>query len=398
MRARTRRVGALLTTVGSAAAVGLTGHSAINLRLLRRPPSSAPALPESVAVLLPVRNEGDRVRPCLQALRAVLAHDSGTVRLIVLDDDSTDATFEIVRSELAGLPGVRVLRGAPLPDGWLGKAHACDQLARAAGDVGVLAFLDADVQLAPHAVHAAVAMLRASGLDLVSPYPRQLAAGIGQRLVQPLLQWSWATTLPLRLAETSPRPSLAAANGQFLLVDAAAYRRAGGHAGVRMQVLEDLALLRAIKATGGSGGVVDGTALATCQMYRSWAELVAGYTKSLWSGFGGPVASTSVAGGLLLIWVLPAAAAVRGSRIGLLGYAAAVAGRIMVARRTGGRVLPDALAHPLSVLAFVGLLAGSRRARRRGTITWRGRPLAPNPAPDPAPRPVVVQVDGALLS
>jgi len=171
------------------------------------------------------------------------------------------------------------------------------------------------------------------------------------------------------------RPSLSAANGQFLVVDAAAYRRAGGHAAVRADVLEDLALLRAVKASGGRGTMVDGTELATCRMYPTWPDLVAGYGKSMWSAFGGRGGSAAVAGLLLLAYVVPAMAALRGSAVGAVGYAAGVTGRVLVARRTGGRTWPDALAHPVSVLAFTGLLARSWREHDRGTLRWRGRPV-----------------------
>lgn len=365
----------VLTGVGSVLAAALTVHTAVNLRGLRAAPAGTDAPTEEVAILLPVRDEADRVGPCLAALRAVLAAGRGRVTLTVLDDGSTDGTGDLLRAALDGCPGVRVLRGRPLPAGWLGKPHACDQLARAADGASVLVFLDADVVLAPDAVASAVTLLRSSGLDLVSPYPRQLATGAGQRLVQPLLQWSWATTLPLRLAERSRRPSLSAANGQFLVVDAAAYHRAGGHAAVRGEVLEDLALLRAVKTAGGSGTVTDGTSTATCRMYPTWADLVQGYDKSLWSAFGSRAASAGVAGVLLLAYVVPAVAATTGSATGALGYGAGVAGRVLVARRTGGRIWPDSLAHPLSVVVFTGLLARSWRGHDRGTLSWRGRAL-----------------------
>lgn len=187
--------------------------------------------------------------------------------------------------------------------------------------------------------------------------------------MQPLLQWSWLTFLPLRLAERSPRPSLAAANGQLLAVRRAAYDKAGGHATVRAEVLDDVALLRAVKTAGGRGGVADGTALATCRMYGGWAEVRDGYTKSLWSAFGSRPGAVAVCGLLLVAYVLPAAAALTGSPAGLAGYAAGVTGRVVAARRTGGRAWPDALAHPLSVLAFTGLTARSWRARHAGTAT-----------------------------
>ncbi|HEY9472742.1 MAG TPA: glycosyltransferase, partial [Mycobacteriales bacterium] len=254
------------------------------------------------------------------------------------------------------------------------KPHACQQLADAADPAhDVLVFVDADVVLAPGAVAAAVELMHTTGLDLVCPYPRQLTGSVGERLVQPLLQWSWLTFLPLRLAERSARPSLAAANGQFLLVGREVYRQAGGHRAVRADVLEDIALLRAVKRVGGHGGVVEGSTLAHCRMYDDWAELADGYAKSLWSAFRTPAGAVGTVGLLALLYVMPAAAALRGSRVGLAGYLAGVAGRVVAARRTGGRAWPDALAHPLSVGAVGWLTVQSWRRRRAGTLVWKRR-------------------------
>ena len=342
---------------------GLTAHTAVNARLLRTPRATGTAL--SVSVLLPVRDEAGRVEACL---RALLAQQGVDLEIVVLDDESTDGTADVVRRVAAGDPRLRLLVGAPLPPGWLGKPHACQQLADAAAPTSeVLVFVDADVVLAPHAVAATADLLDSAGLDLVSPYPRQEAPGF-TRLVQPLLQWSFLTFLPLRLAERSPRPSLSAANGQLLAVRREVYARAGGHAAVRADVVEDVALLRAVKAVGGTGGVADGTALATTRMYDGWGELVAGYTKSLHTV---PVATSGL---LTALYVVPAVAALRGNRAGQLAYAAGVLGRVISARRTGGRPL-DALAHPLSVAALVALTARSHLANRRGTLTWKGRAL-----------------------
>jgi hypothetical protein len=217
-----------------------------------------------------------------------------------------------------------------------------------------------------------VHFLESSGWDLVSPHPRQETGSVAERLVQPLLQWSILTTLPLRVAERSPRASLAAANGQFLVVRRGAYERAGGH--VPDAVLDDLALVRAIKRSGGRGGVVDGTPLATCRMYSGWPELRHGYGKSLWSAFGGPVGSGGVVGALSLAYVVPAVAALRGSRVGMLGYLAGAVGRIVSARRTGGSVV-DSFAHPVSVVLFGYLTARSHMQHARGQLTWKGRPF-----------------------
>ncbi|HEV2087328.1 MAG TPA: glycosyltransferase, partial [Cryptosporangiaceae bacterium] len=266
----------------AAGAVAATVHAAVNVRLLRRPPDHPAPVGRRVSVLLPLRDEAERVEPCLRALLAQTGVD--TLEIVVLDDRSSDGTAALVRRVAGADPRVRLVAGVDPPVGWLGKPHACHQLARHAHpDADVLVFVDADVVLAPHAVAAAVGQLDESGLDLVSPYPRQVTVTPAERLVQPLLQWSWLTFLPLRVAETSPRPSLTAANGQLLAVRRIAYEKPGGHAAVRSEVIEDVALLRAVKATGGTGGVTDGTPLGSCRMYASWPELRDGYAKSLWS-------------------------------------------------------------------------------------------------------------------
>ncbi len=364
-----------VTWAATAASIALTAHTFVNLRLLRIPPSHPGPPSEYVTVLLPLRDEAHRVAPALRALVTALDYCGDTTTLVVLDDESTDATSAVVRRVVGDDPRVTLVRGSPRPPGWLGKPWACAQLAEHAGTSSVLVFVDADVVLAPHAVAACAEQLRDTGLSLVCPYPRQLAVSPAERLVQPLLQWSWLTTLPLRVAERSPRASLGAANGQLLAVDAATYHRAGGHAAVRGEVLDDLALLRAVKAVGGTGGVTDGTHLATCRMYDGWPTLRAGYAKSLWSAFGSPVGAVSAIGALSVVYVWPFAAMLAGSPVGAIGYTAGVVGRAVVASRTGGRVWPDSLAHPGSILALGWLTASSWRGRRRRTLVWKGRQL-----------------------
>lgn len=379
MSPRASRVAEAVVASGAIAACAATAHTAYNLRILRTPPPAPDPAVERVSVLVPARDEERRLGPCLAALLST--EGVADLEILVLDDGSSDGTADIVRSYAERDPRVRLVDGgrAALPEGWLGKPWACERLARAATGT-VLVFLDADVTVAPHGIAASVALLRDSGLDLVSPYPRQEADGALPRLVQPLLQWSWLTTLPLGSAESSPRESLVAANGQLLVVDAAVYRRAGSHAAVRGEVLDDVALLRAVKRAGGRGVVADGTHVASCRMYESGPALVDGYTKSLWSAFGSPAGSAGVVGLLSWLYVVPAAAVVvgpthRARAWGALGYAAGVAGRILVARRTGQHLVPDVAVHPASVATFGWLVAESWRRKRSGRLTWRGRPL-----------------------
>lgn len=373
---RSRGRAARVVVAAAVTAAVLSAHAAANTRFLRRPSArSGPAgISPRVSVLVPARDEAPRIGDCV---RAILASRGVDLELLVLDDGSTDGTAEAVRAAAAGDARVKMLQGAPLPEGWLGKPHACAQLAEAAtGDV--LVFCDADVVVEPDGIAATVAELEDGPLDLVCPYPRQLADGVGPRIVQPLLQWSWLSFLPLRLAERWPRPSMVAANGQLAACRADAYRRTGGHAAVRAEVLEDLELGRAFVRAGLRAGVLDGTHVASCRMYENWDELRAGYTKSLWAAFGSPSGGVAATGLLSWLYVVPPVAAIVGRgrtrAVGLAGYAAGVAGRVVAARTTGGRPA-DALAHPLSIGTLVWLTAESLRRRRAGTLTWRGRPV-----------------------
>lgn len=347
-------------------------HQQLNLRYLRVLPDAPPPVGEAVSVLVPARDEAHRIAPTIRSLLAQTGVPD--LEVLVLDDGSSDGTADVVGVTGAADPRLRVLAGRPPRTGAPGKPHACAQLAAAARG-RVLVFVDADVVLEPRAVAAAVATLRDAGLDLLCPWPRQLADGVLPRLLQPLQVWSWSVLLPLRAAEHSARPSTAVACGQFLLVDAAALERAGGFAAIDGEVLDDLALARAVKRSGGHAGIADGSGVAACRMYDDGTALAAGYEKSLWAAFGSAPGAVAVAGLLALVYLVPPVAALGGSRVGLLGYGAAVVSRSVVARRTRAPVWPDAFAHPVSIGALLGLLARSWAGHRRGTLTWKGRVL-----------------------
>jgi hypothetical protein len=374
-------IGQALVRAASLTALGLTAHTAYNLTRLRSLPTSAPVVVESVTILIPARNEEEHVE---QTVRDALAQTGiENLQVIVLDDGSTDRTAMLL--DAITDPRLTVIHApddSP-PDGWLGKPWACARLSEQATG-SVLVFLDADVHLEPGAVAGGIHLLRSLGLDLVAPYPRIIAPTPLQRVVQPLVPWSWATTVPLGWAETSQWSSLSAANGQFLVFDAGAYHRIGGHATVSGEVLEDIALMRAIRAAGGRAITADGSDVSSCQMYATDREMVDGYTKSLWDAFGSAVGSAAATSFLVGTYTLPALTMVTGRdsrtrRWGALGYAAGVLGRELVARRTGEPCLtrgaPDPLAHPASIAAFAFLTALSWKRRRAGTTQWKGRPV-----------------------
>lgn len=358
----------------------LTAQALWNLRTIRRPQPTTFDLDEDVTVLVPARNEAQRIAGTITSLREQQYVPRMQVR--VLDDGSSDNTHDIAAAAANGDPRFTIERASDdlPPDGWLGKNYACHRLAQSATG-SILVFVDADVRLEPDAVAALVHELRRGDFDLLAPYPRQLAQSWLERLVQPLLVWSWMSTVPLAIAEATQWQSMSAANGQLLVFDAGAYQRAGGHDAVRGDVLEDIALMRSMRATGGRAATVDGSHLATCRMYESAGDLVDGYAKSAWAAFGGPLGSVVTNGLLVAIYVVPATAVLfgrGGTRAwGLAGYTAGVLGRAAIAGRTGERAWPDALAHPASIIAFTTINAISWSRHLRGTTQWKGRSVQP---------------------
>ncbi|MFI8978167.1 glycosyltransferase [Nocardia asteroides] len=381
--------GRYLTWAGTGlAALGAT-TAAYNLATLRTLPRRVSGVIEPVTVCVPARDEADR----LPALIADLRAQTGVPRLhvLILDDASADDTYAAALAAVDGDSRFTVLRSAAHPaPGWTGKAAACARLA-ARTDAAALVFVDADVRLAPHAIAAAVTELRARGAGLVSAWPVQRAGSPAERLVQPLLAWSWASTLPLGPANRSLRPSTAVACGQFLAVDAAAYRAGGGHAAVAASATEDLDLARALRRAGHRTALVTAGRAASTRMYTGPTELTDGYTRWLWSAYRGRL-DTGAAVGLLAAlayWIPPLAALCgrgRVRRAGLLGYLAAVAGRL-AARSTETRRPPartdiaSAVAHPLGIAGYLSLWIRSHHRHRTGTLRWKQRPLV---TPEPA--------------
>ncbi|WP_137873310.1 glycosyltransferase family A protein [Rhodococcus sp. Q] len=366
--------------VGVPVAVSAAGLAiaALNAATAPRLRAGSPVT-EPVTVCIPARDEVETLPRLVADLRA--QRGVPDLRILILDDDSGDGTAAaaIAAAAADGRFSIEEAEGDP-PAGWLGKPHACSRLADLSADRGgVLVFLDADVRLAPDALAAAARALRELRVDLLSPWPFQVAVTAGERLLQPLLGWSWLATAPLPIANRSMRPSMAVACGQFLVFDAAAYRAVGGHRAVASCVAEDLELARTMRRAGRRTAVAVAGEFASCRMYSSAAQVRDGHGRWLWTQFGSPVGAAAVLG-VAVLGYTTGPLVTRPRRWGAAAFAAAVASRLLARRVESGRGLTvrdgvDAAAHPLSVVGLAALTADSHLRRRRGTLTWKNRPL-----------------------
>lgn len=356
----------MLTNLIFLTSVLLLWLSVANFLSIRRP---APAndRSESVSVIIPVRNEAANITDLILSLQA--QQHLHNVEFLFINDSSTDETSEKLQEAKDGGAKIKIINAPALPNSWLGKPWALQQgYLQAKGEIVVT--LDADVRLTPTAISQGLAML--GDRSFISPYPRQIAKSFAERLIQPLLQWSWMSTVPLRVAENTTRTSLAVANGQFFLVRKDALDQIGGFAAISTQVLDDIEIARALMKSGAHGGVADGSTLAQTRMYKNFAEIKSGYGKSLWRAFGSKSGSAGAIAFLFLTGIAPVLAWFSGNPIGFFAYSFIVFTRILSAIRSRGRTL-DSLLHPISSALLIYLIIYSWR--HHGKVTWKGRTL-----------------------
>lgn len=331
-----------------------------------------------VSVLIPARDEAETIEACV---RAALGGTRVPDEVLVYDDNSSDATAEIVARLARDDPRLRLLRGGPLPPGWVGKPHACQHLATAAAG-NVLVYLDADTRLEPEGLARLGSVMEGLDAELVSAGTRQEMGTWAERLMIPLLSLSYLAWLPLSLVWRSPDPRFLVANGQLLAVKRPALERAGGWSAIRAEVVDDMALARRVKQSGARVVFADGFRMARCRMYHGPGALWQGFSKNLYEGVGGSTvglaAVVALYGGVFVAPYVALGLGVAGVGGGTLfgaaalGVAANVVIRAVLAWRFRHPVEGMAL-HPIGVLVLLAIALNSRRWSRLGAIRWRGR-------------------------
>jgi len=231
-----------------------------------------------LTVIIPARNEEQNLAACLQSLVAQaddLFQLGRDWDLIVVDDQSNDKTAEIARS----FPGVRVLAAAKLENGWTGKNNAIWTAARKARGRWIL-FTDADTIHEPGDLHRAIHEATRHKAGMLSYSPRQLVTGLAQRTLMPLVFSELALAYPPSKV-SDPNHRIAAANGQFLLVERETYRSLGGHVAVADRVLEDVELAFLAKRRKVSLRFRYAPDALSTRMYRTTSAMIEGWTKNL---------------------------------------------------------------------------------------------------------------------
>ncbi|QDS87718.1 4,4'-diaponeurosporenoate glycosyltransferase [Rosistilla ulvae] len=352
-----------------------------NLCCFRRLPTNVDDRPSPVSVLIPARNEAAGIAATLEYL---LASDGVDLEVVVLDDDSQDATAAIVAEFAERDSRVRICRSGTLPRDWNGKQFACWQLSKLARHDRWL-FLDADVQVAPDAIARLSHNLdrRAESpqpLALLSSFPHQETVGWIETAIVPLMHFVLLGFLPIWRMQRTTDPAYAAGCGQMFMTDRHAYELAGGHAAIAASRHDGIKLPRAYRQAELMTDVIDGTDLASVRMYRSGSEVIDGVMKNADEALARPALIVPVT----LFCLAPLAAAIAlivfavagkwiACAIGAFAFCVATLSRVASVRRFR-QPLASAWLHPFALVLFAVLqwIALWRHIRGR-RVAWRGR-------------------------
>ena len=248
-------------------------------------PDSPPLEPSAkVSVLIPARDEECGIEQCV---RHALASSHVDIEVIVLDDQSSDRTAEIVSKIADETNHLRLISNDHLPMDWNGKQYACHQLAKAASHENLL-FLDADVKLHPQGIFRLLQYRDQNQVDLLSAFPRQVTGTTLERWIIPMMHLILLGYLPFSRMRRSSDPAYAAGCGQIFLTHQTAYRKSGGHQAIQSSRHDGIKLPRSFRQQGYRTDVIDGTDLASCRMYVGASGVINGVLKNAHEGLANP--------------------------------------------------------------------------------------------------------------
>jgi chlorobactene glucosyltransferase len=325
-----------------------------------------------VSILLPMRNEENNVE---RVITSLINQDYKNYEILVLDDNSEDNTLFKLKS--INSVKLNIINGKALPEAWLGKNWACHQLSQnAKGDI--LIFTDADNFYEKDAVSKSISAIINKKLGMLSAFPQQKMESLPEKLIVPLVDIILYSLLPLRLVSILNSKSLAAANGQWIVIRKGLYDLIGGHQVLKNKVVEDVEMMRLAKEKSIRVATFAGTGLVYGKMYNNMKEIIEGFTKNLYGLTGGNTfAFFFLLLEFVLITFLPFYLFFTPYRI--LAIATILISRLwrlILAIRFKHNIFVSVLLHPGTIffLTFIGLR--SYYFTKNKLATWKGRTIA----------------------
>jgi len=235
-----------------------------------------------VSIMIPARNEEQNIERCLDSLRNQIYKN---YEILVLNDNSTDNTLEILNRIAAADSRVQVFNGKPLPDDWYGKPFALYQLTQQArGEIFI--FTDADTIHTPTSIAWAVTNMLGLKADLVSGYIGQKFESFGEIITVPLMFFLTGFAIPLFLNRFINIHWFSTAIGQFIAVKRTIFKVIGGCESFKKRTSEDIYMCRYIKKKGYSTRFLNITEHVKCRMYNGYHSAVEGIGKNIFDFLG----------------------------------------------------------------------------------------------------------------
>ena len=345
--------------------------------MTKESPNSAPpsaSLPPSITAIVPARNEEAVIAACIESL--VLQRE--IPEIIVVNDQSTDKTAEIVRSLITKIPHLRLLETQEVPAGWVGKNNAVFLGAKEAKSPWLL-FTDADAELQPGAAARALQIAQEKSAALISFSPEQVTQSWYEKALIPFVYSRLAKHFSYD-AVNDPSSPAAAANGQFLMIQRDAYNSIGGHASVAAEVLEDVALAKRAKAAGFRLWFGPGQGIVRVRMYRSFREMWQGWKKNLYVLVGGTPGAVLRELESAIPWI-PLALLFLGFKIPIatfLGVCFLLLRQLTYGLELSRNQYPFKfiIYYVPAVALYAGVLWASYRGHVKGKVEWKGREVA----------------------
>ena len=277
------------------------------LLLINREPAAANG--PRVSVLIPARNEADRITPAIEGL---LKQDYQNFEVIVLDDNSEDDTRGVVEALISPDNRFRVISGCPLPDGWKGKPYAMQQL-QSQADGDILIFSDADMKPEPDMVSWTVQNLEHHRVDFLSGYARHTAPEFKEYFLFPVMYLATSFLLPLWLFRHTKTYMFSHAIGQYFCIRSSVLRELGGFEPVKDKINEDIQMARYLKGKGYSQVFLDAKKRISGNMYDSLDHAKMGIMRVVYEYFDNQI-YPFIFMGLVMVFLLllPPLAAVYG--------------------------------------------------------------------------------------
>jgi glycosyltransferase involved in cell wall biosynthesis len=325
----------------------------------------------TISAIVPARNEELNIANCVRSL----ALQPEVLEILVVNDQSTDRTAEIVRELIGEISNLRLLEASDPPAGWVGKNNAVWLGAQNAKGKWLL-FTDADTTLSRGATAKAFQLATENSAALVSFSPEQTLASWHEKALIPFVYCRLARRFSYDDVN-NPKSSAAAANGQFLLIQRTTYEAVGGHAAVAGEVLEDVALARRVKEDSWGIWFGPGAGYVYARMYRSFSQMWSGWRKNLYQLMAGPSGSVFNEFEAAFPW-MTFVILLFGIKFPLATFVAVV---LLLFRQISYGMELARNQFPFkfiiyyipAVFLYAGVLIASYRSYSRGKVTWKGR-------------------------